>query len=49
MPLDEFFDLCGWTPAAKAKAEHYRSEFNAGRAPVSVFTGKVTYKWVILG
>ena len=33
VPLDEFLDLCGWPPAAEAKANYYRSEFEAGRVP----------------
>lgn len=31
--LDEFLSLCGWTSAAEVQADHYRSEFNAGRVP----------------
>eukprot|EP01036_Dinobryon_divergens_P032324 gene32324-41886_t len=33
VPLEEFLSLCGWPPAAEAKANHYRSEFEAGRVP----------------
>ena len=40
--LDEFLDLCGWTPAARAKADHYRMEFNAGRVPSFAETEALT-------
>ena len=33
VPFTEFLDLCGWTVAAAAKAQHYRAEFEAGRLP----------------
>lgn len=33
IPLTEFLNLCAWTVAASAKAQYYRSEFDAGLVP----------------
>ena len=33
VPFGEFLQLCSWTEAASAKAQHYRNEFDAGLVP----------------